>query len=100
MNRYTIIDRKENTVTNTCDLQVLTDKNFYDRYGSSTTYPDKEYLIENEVCYLLNELDNTEDKLEIVYNLLKDLCDELYLENKIATSKALAKAISDIEKVV
>lgn len=76
MNRYLIIDRQTNIVTNTCHLEVLTNEEFFDEHGSSITYPNKEFLISNEVEYLIDELDNLDKKIEIAENLLKKLNEE------------------------
>ena len=58
MNRYIVIDFKDNTIYNTEDLKHLTEDTF-DRFGSSISCVDKEDLIQ-ELSNLIEEL--KEDK--------------------------------------
>ena len=58
MNRYIVIDFKDNTIYNTEDLKYLTE-DIFDRFGSSISCVDKEDLIQ-ELSNLIKELKEDE----------------------------------------
>lgn len=65
MNRYIVVDLKENVLYSTGNLEYII-KNKYDRFGSTVKCTDKENLI-NEMQEWLNELEQ-----ETIINVLKE----------------------------
>lgn len=74
MNRYIVIDLKEDTIYDTNDLKFLTNEDSFDRFGGSVTCPNKENLV-NELKKIVAELEEYYDIEKDKDLLLKDLQD-------------------------